>query len=284
MLYCQNETKQNIENQYKTLTPCEQGIAAFFVQNGKRMDFSSKNVSKQLYVSEAALSRFAKKLGYRGWREFIYSYEKDLEYELADCGREQKSDAMVQRVKECYQLVLKETFRIYSSEQLSAVAEMLSSAARVFVYGIGSSGIAAEDFRQRFMRLGLYVDAVTDPHGMRVMAALAGPETLILGFSVSGETREVTDALHLAKRKGAKVVLLTANPDIAIREDCDRVIPVASLRNMDGGLRISPQVPLLVMTDVLHAYYLAEDSNRKLDNYADALAAIRECERGIAPL
>ncbi|MFR0957923.1 MAG: hypothetical protein ACLSFA_20120 [Roseburia inulinivorans] len=36
------------------------------------MDFSSKNISKRLYVSEAALSRFSKKCGYKGYRELIF--------------------------------------------------------------------------------------------------------------------------------------------------------------------------------------------------------------------
>ena len=65
MIYYQNETKQNMFNSYNNMTPVERSIADFFLSNTEKMDFSSKNISKRLYVSEAALSRFSKKCGIR---------------------------------------------------------------------------------------------------------------------------------------------------------------------------------------------------------------------------
>ena len=55
MIYYQNETKQNMFNSYNNMTPVERSIADFFLSNTEKMDFSSKNISKRLYVSEAAL-------------------------------------------------------------------------------------------------------------------------------------------------------------------------------------------------------------------------------------
>ena len=61
-----NETKQRIENKYHEMTAVERSIADYFINNKRVHDFSSKNISIQLYVSEATLSRFAKKCGYKG--------------------------------------------------------------------------------------------------------------------------------------------------------------------------------------------------------------------------
>ena len=69
--YYHNETKQSIEK----------SIGEFFITNKAIRNFSSKKISGLLYVSEASLHRFAKKCGYKGYREFIYSYEKDIENE-----------------------------------------------------------------------------------------------------------------------------------------------------------------------------------------------------------
>ena len=65
-----------IESNYDNFTVVEKTIADFFIRNRKRMDFSAKAVAEMLYVSEASLSRFAKKCGYRGYREFVYQYEE----------------------------------------------------------------------------------------------------------------------------------------------------------------------------------------------------------------
>ena len=65
-----------IESNYENFTALERTIADFFMNNQEKTDFSAKAIAKRLYVSEASLSRFSKKCGYRGYREFIYQYEE----------------------------------------------------------------------------------------------------------------------------------------------------------------------------------------------------------------
>lgn len=86
MISFQNETKQTIEASYKKMTAVERSVADFFIGNKDDMDFSSKNISRVLYVSEATLSRFSQKCGYKGYREFIFSYERDLKFEQKKRG------------------------------------------------------------------------------------------------------------------------------------------------------------------------------------------------------
>ena len=54
-----------IKTNYDKLTSVEKSIGDFFLQNREHMDFSAKAVAEKLYVSEASLSRFAKKCGFR---------------------------------------------------------------------------------------------------------------------------------------------------------------------------------------------------------------------------
>lgn len=68
----------HIEAIYNSFTPLEKGIADFFISNKGEEDLSSKNVSTHLYVSEASLSRFAKKCGYNGYREFIFTTNREM--------------------------------------------------------------------------------------------------------------------------------------------------------------------------------------------------------------
>ena len=67
-----------IEANYEMFTVVEKTIADFFISNEKEMDFSSGRMAKMLHVSEASLSRFAKKMGYSGYREFIYNYQPSI--------------------------------------------------------------------------------------------------------------------------------------------------------------------------------------------------------------
>ena len=76
IIFNQNETKGQIEAAQSDMTQVEHTIANYFLNNEELTDFSSKRISALLYVSEATLSRFAKKCGFKGYREFIFAYER----------------------------------------------------------------------------------------------------------------------------------------------------------------------------------------------------------------
>lgn len=271
MVYYENETKQKMSNSYRDMTPVERSIADFFLSNAEKMDFSSKNISKRLYVSEAALSRFAKKCGYKGYRELIFSYEKDLESEVPKENTEQDVSSFTKKIRGSYASLLNESFNLLKEKQIRKVTAMLDTAKKICVYGMGSSGFVAKEFQLRFMRIGLIVEAFTDSQMMQMNAALADSETLVIGLSLSGRTKEVNHAVRLAKKKGAAVVYLTANEHPEVADCCDELVQTAYMKNLDTGTRISPQITLLV----IYSYYFSSDTYYKVKKYKQTLAAIR---------
>lgn len=275
MVYYENETKQKMSNSYGDMTPVERSIADFFLSNAEKMDFSSKNISKRLYVSEAALSRFAKKCGYKGYRELIFSYEKDLESEVPKENTEQDVSSFTKKIRGSYASLLNESFNLLKEKQIRKVTAMLDTAKKICVYGMGSSGFVAKEFQLRFMRIGLTVEAFTDSQMMQMNAALADSETLVIGLSLSGRTKEVNHAVRLAKKKGAAVVYLTTNEHPEVEDCCDELVQTAYMKNLDTGTRISPQITLLVMLDVIYSYYFSSDTYYKVKKYKQTLAAIR---------
>ena len=74
--------KHTMMTEYENMTSVEQSIADFFINNEAKIDFSARNISRILYISNASLSRFAKKCGYKGYRELIYDYEKELQEQM----------------------------------------------------------------------------------------------------------------------------------------------------------------------------------------------------------
>lgn len=239
------------------MTAVERSVADFFIGNKDDMDFSSKNISRVLYVSEATLSRFSQKCGYKGYREFIFSYERDLKFEQKSEGTEKDVGLFARRVQNSYQKLLQENFRILDEEQVRRVAGMLNISKRVLIFGIGNSGYAAEEFQLRFMRIGMDVNAVTDSHMMKIGAALAGEETLVIAITLSGETAEVLESIRIAKSRGASIICMTAVSGSSVAKESQEVIQVAALKNLDTGTKISPQFSILAIMDVLYSYYFA---------------------------
>lgn len=128
-----------IESNYENFTALEKNIADFFMKNEEKMDFSAKEIAKHLFVSEASLSRFAKKCGFRGYREFIYQYEESFE------EKNKELTGHTRTVLNMYQELLNKTYSLMDEAQIVRICEKLGQAKRVFVCGKGSSGLAARD-------------------------------------------------------------------------------------------------------------------------------------------
>ena len=82
--------------------------------------------------------------------------------------------------------------------------------------GLGSSGYAASEMAFRMMRLGLQIQSVTDSQVIQMAAAVADEDCLMIAISLSGNTQTITEAIRIAKSRGAGVVLITANREAEI--------------------------------------------------------------------
>ncbi len=250
----------HIESVYSLLSPTEKTIADFFIHNQENtMDFSSKNISALLYVSEPSLSRFSKKCGYKGYREFLFYYKEWLN-ELND---KPVTDSNTRQVLNTYQELLDKSYTLVDEAQLNRLCEVLSSYRRIYVYGRGSSGLAGQEMKFRFMRIGVNIEAISDNHVMQMNSVLLDEHCAVIGISVSGKTQEVIDSLKAAKSAGSHVTLVTSHKNKEQPEYCDEVVLLAMRENLENGNVISPQFPILVMIDIFYSHFLKYDTKRK---------------------
>lgn len=246
--YSENSILKNLKLRYDTFTNVEKTIAEFFINNKELKNLSSKNVAESLFVSEASLSRFAKKCGYKGFREFIFEYEKNI----SKYNKEEISNLVINT----YQDLLDNCHKIINKDQMKKIAHFLTTSKKVCVFGMGSSGIAAEEVHLRFMRLGLNIEAVSDSHRIKMLASLANEESVIIAISLSGTTKEILQGISIAKSNGAKVIMLTSNRSYHLASFCDEIILIPTIKDLEAGDCISPQFPILVMIDVLYTYFI----------------------------
>lgn len=261
-----------IEANYKNFTSVEKNIANFFRNNEEIMDFSAKSISNRLFVSEAALSRFAKKCGYRGYREFIYQYEQNL------TERNLKIVGNAGSVLNIYQELLNKTYSLIDQKQIMRICEYMADASRVFVCGKGSSGLAAMEAESRFMRIGVDIDSITDSDIMRFQTVFQNSKSMVIGISVSGMTESILYSLQQAHEKKSKTVLITAHKNGRISSYCDEIVLIPSLKYLNYGNVISPQFPILIFLDIIYSYYVSMDKRRMQVLHTSTLRALNRIQ------
>ena len=250
-----------IESHLDKMTDLEQRIGHYFLDpNSIQEDLSSLQVAQTLHISQAALTRFAKKCGFKGYREFSFQYLQDLQKAQTESDNMQSS--LSRHVLYNYNQIHQQTKELIDEEKLERVAKIIEEADRVYFFGTGSSGLVARDMKLRFMRLGVVCEALTDQDGFAWTTSILDKNCLVIGFSLSGQTQSIIDSLIDAKNMGAKTILVTGQPE-KIQEDFTEVVPVALQSKPEFILRISAQFPMLLMIDLIYAFFLEINREKK---------------------
>ena len=254
-----------IDLHFEELTELEQEIARYFLQAETiQDDLSSQQVTQKLHISQAALTRFAKKCGFTGYREFVFQYQHQAS---KPDTHSHKHSPLTKRVLRSYSIMREQTQDLIDEEQLERVAQLIDDAERVYFFGTGSSGLIAREMKLRFMRLGVVCEALTDQDGFAWTTSIMDENCLVLGFSLSGTTQSVLDSLLDAKEMGAKTILFTSAPNKNSQAYTETVL-VASHSQSSYIQRISAQLPMLFFIDLIYAYFLEinRESKEKIFN------------------
>ena len=254
-----------IDSHFEEMTDLEQEIARYFLQAETiQDDLSSQQVTQKLHISQAALTRFSKKCGFTGYREFVFQYQHQAS---KPDTHSHKHSPLTKRVLRSYSIMREQTQDLIDEEQLERVAQLIDDAERVYFFGTGSSGLIAREMKLRFMRLGVVCEALTDQDGFAWTTSIMDENCLVLGFSLSGTTQSVLDSLLDAKEMGAKTILFTSAPNKNSQAYNETVL-VASHSQSSYIQRISAQLPMLFLTDLIYAYFLEinRESKEKIFN------------------
>ena len=254
-----------IDLHFEELTELEQEIARYFLQAETiQDDLSSQQVTQKLHISQAALTRFSKKCGFTGYREFVFQYQHQAS---KPDTHSHKHSPLTKRVLRSYSIMREQTQDLIDEEQLERVAQLIDDAERVYFFGTGSSGLIAREMKLRFMRLGVVCEALTDQDGFAWTTSIMDENCLVLGFSLSGTTQSVLDSLLDAMEMGAKTILFTSAPNKNSQAYTETVL-VASHSQSSYIQRISAQLPMLILIDLIYAYFLEinRESKEKIFN------------------
>jgi len=101
------------------------------------------------------------------------------------------------------------------------MARMLPRARRTFVTGAGRSGLVARSFGMRLMHAGLPVFVPGE-----TITPAAGDGDVLVAISCTGQTGYTEYLARRARELGAKVVVLTAEPDSPLARDADKIVAI----------------------------------------------------------
>ncbi len=135
-------------------------------------------------------------------------------------------------------------------ERLAQAVEALDRASRIECYGLGNSGVTAQDAQMKLFRLGTPTVACIDSQMQRVAAVLLPTDAVVLIISNSGRTRSLLEVAALVRRSGATVIALTRS-NTPLAEAADILLPADVQENPEVYAPMVARLVHLAIVDVL---------------------------------
>ncbi|MCK2017591.1 MurR/RpiR family transcriptional regulator [Peribacillus frigoritolerans] len=280
MEYLAENLIYGIECSMDKFTKTEEELAHYILQRPEEVSqLTISQIAKKLHISPATITRFCQKLAFSGFNEFRHELKRFVD--LRNTPKNMKNIKQVDYFAKLYQDhlgIIDNTFHITTYDNIQKAVSFLTKANKIHVYGIGSSGIAAQEFKSKFFRIGLTVEAITDPHQSMMDAALSNETSVVIGISISGTTKEVISAVKIAKKQGACILVFTGDKNSELSKLGDLSLLVTSKNSMHMGQNISPLLPLLLLFDLLYTELVAKDYKNRISIREKTLKVLTETD------
>ena len=222
-----------IKDSYGELRPAERRVADVVLADVTfSVDASNAEIARRADVSEPTVTRFCRAIGCDGVRDFKLKLAQSVvvgRLYLAPVPPPEPNE----NGSPLWNVVFGEARNALSAVERSIdprnvleAAELVASAHQVLVFGLGGSSTAlAQETQNRLFRYGVVVSAYSDPYVMKMTASTLKPNDLVIAISSTGRTREVVEAVALARHYRAKAIAITA-PDSGLAAVADMALTV----------------------------------------------------------
>ena len=242
-----------------------------------------KDLAAEAGVSEAMVVKITKKLGFSGYRDFrtaVSSYNRLPTAEMhQELSAEDSSREIIQKVFRTSINALEETLAILDVDGFDRAAELLAKAGQRDFYGVGGSAQIARDVAHKFLRIGVRANVQDDSHMMLMSASLLGGDDVAVGFSHSGNTTAVIEAIQLARKSGARTIAITNYGGSALAQIADIVLCSTAQGSPLMGENAAARIAQL---NILDALFMAvaqrnyEAAERNLEKTMSAVTSKRK--------
>ena len=203
-----------------SLAPAEQRVGKLVLQDPRAFaNLPVTELADRAHVSKPTVVRFCRSVGYDGLSDFKLKLAGSVSEGVPFIHRsvdadDKTSDVAVKVIDNTVAAFLKyrndaSSFALDQAAQ--ALAETHATGKRIEFYGVGNSGIVAQDAQHKFFRLGMNTIAYSDGHMQVMSASMLGKGDCVVVISNSGRTRDLMDACDIARKRGATTIVITAS-------------------------------------------------------------------------
>jgi RpiR family carbohydrate utilization transcriptional regulator len=176
-------------------------------------------LADRAHVSKPTVVRFCRSVGYDGLSDFKLKLAGTVNEGVPFIHRsvdadDKIGDVMVKVIDNTVAALLKyrnDASTLAIEKAVVALVQAYQAGRQIQFFGVGNSGIVAQDAQHKFFRLGVSTTAYSDGHMQVMSASVLKAGDCVVVISNSGRTRDLMDACDIARKNGATTIVMTAS-------------------------------------------------------------------------
>lgn len=272
-----------IKGIHDSLKSAEIRLADYIIQNvEKTVNLTIEELAQNSSSSYATISRFCKKIGFSGYKDFKNSLiqdvmrNKDVESITDDFSidMDASTENICEKMFEISTKVLEESMSIVDVSIVDKAVQKILDANSLFFIGAGASGIIARYAYSKFFRIGIPCFYEADSTLYKMKVSILNEKDVLFAISSSGRTSQIVDCAQLAKKNNVTVISLS---DFAIS-------PLTKVSDINlyttprnASLFLNIDMPLIIsqitLIDILYSCCCIRKSEKAVELYRKTKAS-----------
>lgn len=258
-----NPASSRLRSVLPKLSDSERRVALWVLDNAEATIRNSMSaIAQAVDVSDTTVLRMCRTAGFEGFTDLKLALAQEPRRSQETISSEPHASDLqaAGRLFRAVAQAISDTQGVLSEATFARALDLIAGARHILVGGVGGSGIVAQAFYQRCIRLGLRCDAPVDSQLQIMHSALTGPEDLVVVISYSGITSDPVLVLQEAKSRGAKTLCITGNSASPLARLADVVL--VSVSHEQGSEPMAAQIAQMALIDALYSALVARNAER----------------------
>lgn len=268
---------QKIEEIACKYTDASGSIGKFLLKEKSKVEnYSMQEIADYTFSSRPTLVRFAKKLGYSGWRDFLKAFLKEVKYlepnilEVDFNVPFEKRDTTSSIIKKISKVKIDanlDTIELLDEAQLNNAVRILKDSNRIVMLGISINTIMAELFQHKMLRIGRSVELINQVDQAFMSYSLTKRDcVIVISYSANNIERLPISLLKSLKEHEVSIIGITSMGDNFIRAYSDATLTISSRENMYSKISsYATEESILLILDILYSCYFSLEYDKNMD-------------------
>lgn len=230
---------QKIEEIMMQYSDARHAVGEFIIREQENVyKYTLGEIAERTYTSKATVVRFAKAMGYDGWKEFMKDYIAEIRYQKAHENAVdynfpfKESDSLPEILDSIQQLqieTIRETSDLIDLECMNLAAKRIIRGKNIVIFSNSPNSYYAGAFARKLCSIGCLARTANRGEGGLLAAAMGKEDcAVIISYSGNNPTKDPVDKIKILKSNHVPMIGITSGGDNYVRKELDCVFTMVS--------------------------------------------------------